>query len=55
MEIKYYPPVFRQDSFHCPHCNVYSHIKWEDTCLDFYHVEYFQSHFVIIVKNIQYG
>ncbi|EAI0797561.1 DUF4145 domain-containing protein [Campylobacter jejuni] len=43
MEIKYYPPVFRQDSFHCPHCNVYSHIKWEDTCLDFYHVEYLCS------------
>ncbi|EHC5633111.1 TPA: DUF4145 domain-containing protein [Campylobacter coli] len=43
MEIKYYPPVFRQDSFHCPHCNVYSHIKWEDTCLNFYHVEYLCS------------
>ncbi|HDZ5066199.1 TPA: DUF4145 domain-containing protein [Campylobacter jejuni] len=43
MEIKYYPPVFRQDSFHCPHCNVYSHMKWGDTCLDSYHGEYLCS------------
>lgn len=43
MAIKYYPPVFLQNSFNCPHCNVYSHMKWGDTCLDSYHGGYLCS------------
>lgn len=25
---KYYPPIFFENSFHCPHCGVYSHHDW---------------------------
>lgn len=28
MESKYYPPIFRETSFHCPNCNVYSSQRW---------------------------
>jgi len=24
------PPVFKETSFHCPHCNGYSHQIWDD-------------------------
>lgn len=25
---KYTPPAFRENAFHCPHCNVFSHQYW---------------------------
>lgn len=25
---KYYPPTYRADAFHCPHCDVYCQQKW---------------------------
>ncbi|WP_028590347.1 DUF4145 domain-containing protein [Paenibacillus massiliensis] len=28
MESKYYPPVFGQESFHCPYCNVFAKQTW---------------------------
>lgn len=28
MKEKYYSPIFRGDSFHCPHCGVYAHQEW---------------------------
>ncbi len=28
MSEKYFPPKFYTDSFHCPHCGVYSHQEW---------------------------
>ena len=30
MKEKFYPPKFKSDDFHCPHCGVYSHQFWYD-------------------------
>ncbi|PEW85030.1 hypothetical protein CN446_30795 [Bacillus cereus] len=30
----YFPPTYREESFHCPHCQVYSHQDWNYTFIN---------------------
>lgn len=31
----YYPPTYREENFHCPHCKVYAHQEWHYTSINF--------------------